>query len=116
MENKNLSLINIMSNNNNNKFVNYVQTLANDRLKVKKQNRKLYDEATALYVNRQIAQKRSLELITNALILNKDIDKVKAKILKQYHDEADLKPKLKQGRPKKMKKKYLVKINYKQKV
>ena len=42
-----------------NKFVNYVQTLANDRLKVKKQNRKLFDDATSLYVNRKISQKRS---------------------------------------------------------
>ena len=85
MENKNLSLINIMSNNNNNnKFVNYVQTLANDRNKIVKKNRKLYDEATALYINRKISQKRSLELIINALILidKKDVEKAKAKILK----------------------------------
>ena len=40
MENKNLSLSNI--NMSSNKFTNYVQTLANDRLKVKKQNRKLF--------------------------------------------------------------------------
>ena len=64
----------------NNKFVNYVNTLANDRLKVKKQNRKLYDEATSLYINRKISQKRSLELIINALILN---DKKILKKLKQ---------------------------------
>ena len=67
-----------------NKFVNYVKTISSDRNKIVKQNRKLYDEATSLYINRKLAQKRSLELIINALILNnkKDVEKAKAKILK----------------------------------
>ena len=67
-----------------NKFINYVKTISSDRNKIFKKNRKLYDEATALYVNRKISQKRSLELIINALILNdkKDVEKVKAKLNK----------------------------------
>jgi hypothetical protein len=65
-----------------NKFVEYVKSIAIDKKKMSKENRKLYDEATSLFVNRKIAQKRSLDSIINGLVLNKDVEKIKAKILK----------------------------------
>ena len=80
MKNNNLSYINM----SNNKYVDFVKTLSSDRKKIVKKNRKYYDEATALYINRKISHKRSLELIINTLVLNnsKDVKKALLKLNK----------------------------------
>ena len=73
-----------MNNNKSSKFEDYVKTISSDRNKIVKANRKYYDETTALYINRKISQKRSLELIINALVLNnsKDVKKALLKLNK----------------------------------
>ena len=73
-----------MNNKMSNKFEDFVKTISSDRNKIVKANRKYYDEATSLYINRKISQKRSLELIINALVLNnsKDVKKALLKLNK----------------------------------
>ena len=73
-----------MNNKMSNKFEDFVKTISSDRKKIVKANRKYYDEATTLYINRKISQKRSLELIINALVLNnsKDVKKALLKLNK----------------------------------
>ena len=73
-----------MNNKMSNKFEDFVKTISSDRNKIVKANRKYYDEATTLYINRKISQKRSLELIINALVLNnsKDVKKALLKLNK----------------------------------
>ena len=73
-----------MNNKMSNKFEDFVKTISSNRNKIVKANRKYYDEATSLYINRKISQKRSLELIINALVLNnsKDVKKALSKLNK----------------------------------
>jgi hypothetical protein len=72
-----------MNNKMSNKFEDFVKTISSDRNKIVKANRKYYDEATSLYINRKISQKRSLELIINALIVNNSKDEKSVIKIKQ---------------------------------
>lgn len=68
-------------NNNNKKFKNFVKSISYLKKSIPKENRKYFDEATSLYIDRKIEKKISLEKIIDALRLNKPKD-VKQALLK----------------------------------